>query len=441
MNPQPQEFRKGTELFLPVTRRAKGGGCADFFFCKMSEHKFDVEEWTHAAKEGNWEAMEPMTRTRGFHIDAVDTRGNTALMYACLRPGTDIRNIVIRELLERGAKTEIYDRVGNTALHTAARYGNFRAILVLLDYGANIYACNIYEQSILHQVCKGHSKQITIYDNAAHRIKIITFLLEKGLDANARDIYDWTPLHYIACLRNTECSLAIIRLLIDNGADINALDKRKLTPLRIAVHKHWKYGEGLRTVKYLLHQDDVVYDAPLEYHNTTLLGYCASLRCNDSEQEGRILELVKVLLDHGANIDSCATIFIYDSNAKCRAFFFEERLRKRALFCEERFRRRLAHWQRQFKQQKGISPDVTSLIFLRSWLEQPVLPEEIRAIASILCIPQELQSGDVNDLRVRISMQLSLGEFWNPNNSRKKKRNKTSPNSSRKKKRNKTSSK
>ncbi len=59
--------------------------------------------------------------------------------------------------------------------------------------------------------------------------------LKAGADANAKDKYLDTPLHWAACNENAEIAL----MLIANGADINARDAFGRTPLHIAaIHKN-----------------------------------------------------------------------------------------------------------------------------------------------------------------------------------------------------------
>ena len=64
---------------------------------------------------------------------------------------------------------------------------------------------------------------------------VIRILLESGLDANALDSYDNTPLHKAAETKNPENVL----FLIQNGADVHSTNKRRQSPLHEAASSLW----------------------------------------------------------------------------------------------------------------------------------------------------------------------------------------------------------
>jgi uncharacterized protein len=59
--------------------------------------------------------------------------------------------------------------------------------------------------------------------------EMIKALIERGIDVNARDRYDNTPLHYAARSKKPE----LMQLLLDAGAEIDPLNRDGLTPLRL----------------------------------------------------------------------------------------------------------------------------------------------------------------------------------------------------------------
>lgn len=73
----------------------------------------------------------------------------------------------------------------------------------------------------------------------------MTFLLERGVEANAVNEEGWTPLHSVLqYFANFEKHLDVVALLIDKGADVNMpkpvisnnlIDSRGQTPLELAV--------------------------------------------------------------------------------------------------------------------------------------------------------------------------------------------------------------
>lgn len=122
--------------------------------------------------------------TRGFHeaASATDTR-------RCLSTGLDIA---------------VTGKDGNTALHWAARYGNARAVGVLLDAGADIDDTRAgHGNTPLHMAAGGNT------------VDVVEVLLDAGADIEARNRDGYIPLHSAA-----STGLApTVDLLLDAGAD------------------------------------------------------------------------------------------------------------------------------------------------------------------------------------------------------------------------------
>ncbi|CAO3679735.1 unnamed protein product [Umbelopsis ramanniana] len=95
----------------------------------------------------------------------------------------------------------------------------FQALQVLLEYGADPTARNIYGVQALHSVCL----------NCPTPLESIRLLLKYGATPNAKDGDGWTPLHYTA--RFCPEPLQSIMLLVGAGANINATDASNKTPM------------------------------------------------------------------------------------------------------------------------------------------------------------------------------------------------------------------
>jgi ankyrin repeat protein len=77
-----------------------------------------------------------------------------------------------------------------------------------------------------------HEKDIERFHKACVRgymAKVKDFI-ERGIDVNARDENEWTPIH---CVAMDGC-VEIANVLIQNGADVNALDGQERTSLHLA---------------------------------------------------------------------------------------------------------------------------------------------------------------------------------------------------------------
>ena len=61
--------------------------------------------------------------------------------------------------------------------------------------------------------------------------KMIQYLVELGVDVNARERCLWTPLHFAARIKNTEA----MRILLDGGAEIDPVNDEGITPLRMTL--------------------------------------------------------------------------------------------------------------------------------------------------------------------------------------------------------------
>lgn len=124
-------------------------------------------------------------------------------------------SIIIRMLLNAGAKVNLTDAAGKTVLHHAVQNGDDTALLhILLDAGAGI---DVKDKLRMTPLAAAIIK---------HRINSIKLLLEAGADPNltvgpGKGI---SPLVLLA--QNREYDNEIIRLLIKHGADTNARDEK-----------------------------------------------------------------------------------------------------------------------------------------------------------------------------------------------------------------------
>jgi ankyrin repeat protein len=181
---------------------------------------------------------------------------------------------LIQMLLDKGADLEARELVKSyTPLHLAARYAVHEVVSLLLDRGANINAKAADEDTPLHLAAK-HA-----------RLEVARLLLDKGANIEAKAAYGYTPLHLAAKQGFHQNA----RLLLDRGANINAKAADEDTPLHLAV----KYG---------------FWVAPL------LLDKGASINAKAADKytpwhiaaEHARLEVARLLLDKGANINAKA---------------------------------------------------------------------------------------------------------------------------------------
>ncbi len=171
---------------------------------------------------------------------------NLAMSYAMVE---ETKVALIKSLLEKGIADVNYPddaMLDNTALFHCLLQGDTKAADILKQYGANIEARNLYNETPLIWMALG---------NTQIRKKAIIWLLKNGANSNACDIHKETALHK-ACRYFYFDS---IRLLCKAGADVDAQNKDGLTPLHIIVEKmeeekmyHWP--PNLKVIEYLLEQ-------------------------------------------------------------------------------------------------------------------------------------------------------------------------------------------
>jgi uncharacterized protein len=123
------------------------------------------------------------------------------------------------------ALVNAYAPDGFFPLALAVFFGNAATAAALLDAGADV---NMQSRESM-KIAPLHSAI------AVKRTELVTLLLARGADPNARAETGLTPLHSAAQGGDTE----LARLLLDGGADVNAPDDRGRSPRDLAAeHGH-----------------------------------------------------------------------------------------------------------------------------------------------------------------------------------------------------------
>ena len=158
---------------------------------------------------------------------------------------------------------------------------HFLVAEILLEHGGRVDVRDTRRQTALH-------KTIDRYDNVA--IDAVRFLLEHGADVNAQRDDLWTPLHLAVNIGD----LSVARMLLDHQADANSRNDAGQTPLHLLSTRETSQDEdfGSDIAELLLERAANVNEK--DNDNATPL-HLASYNSR--------LKIVRVLLDHGANID------------------------------------------------------------------------------------------------------------------------------------------
>lgn len=270
----------------------------------------------------------------GFDVDFHELGKTPPLIFAIKYN----RDEVINTLLLYGANVNIQDKEGNTPLHFALKFHHYDLLTTLLRYGANVQienhqgaspldlasrneqqiievtTClvnteprNIFEVTRLgdlnHLVHSVHQKQQLFQKNRekqsllhlavlSNNIKMVIYLLNKGLSIDAEDHDGITPL--ILAMSHTRY-LNIAILLIERHATLEHISTAGHTALSVAIRNDNPEGAILLIKRGAnVNQTDNIH-TPLTLTHTALLQY--------KEHAEAYRELETLLLTKGAIVD------------------------------------------------------------------------------------------------------------------------------------------
>jgi len=267
-------------------------------------------ELHNAAKEGNAEDVKALL-TQGAKVHDKDADGKTPLFYALSQGKYDFAESLLSHqvpgdapdsknslphhavtqaneetaefLIKHGAEVNARDGNDSTPLHKAAHAQNEAMAHLLLAYDADIHAQRYGRETPLH--------------DAVGDVEVVKLLLSHGADVNAGAYQVSTPLHLAAGRGETKKA----KLLLFHGAQVNA-QGRGWTPLHRAAQ--WENPD----VVALLLSHGAQVNIKRERSGTTPLHTAAGhgkWRRSRFSQDLSIdpAAVVKILLDHGAEVD------------------------------------------------------------------------------------------------------------------------------------------
>jgi len=225
-------------------------------------------------------------------------------------PFKDTENaVVIKALLDAGARTEDSSQHHQTPLMTAVSRDRLKTVQTLLDHGAYVLARNDDGKLPIH----------CMNDDFGHKVRIAELLLKHGTDINATDEEGRTPLLNESFYWDGS-DLPILSYLLAHGANINAKTKGGCSALLLAT----KAYDNKSTRFIIEHGADVnVCDdyksTPLLYtaaHGSVqnvilLLAKGAKIDPIDSNEDTPLTcalqgdgrpDVIKLLIAHGANV-------------------------------------------------------------------------------------------------------------------------------------------
>lgn len=180
------------------------------------------EPWSLALEAGDIAAFRQMRESHD--INAPDSKFSQTPLMIAAQNGWDH---IAEELLQAGAKLDLVDANGDTALHYSAQFTQPRVMKLLLDAGAKTDLQDKWGQTPLIMAAGDE------YDSAGFRM-----LMEKNADVNLATPHGGTALHYAA----GHGHLARVKALLTRGANVNQTVKQSgETPL-ITACKDWAHS-------------------------------------------------------------------------------------------------------------------------------------------------------------------------------------------------------
>ena len=180
----------------------------------------------------------------------------------------------LKKLLENDpGKIKIRSEISEHTLlhHAIMKNCELKIIQFLLDQGVDINARDIAGRAVIHRAAE------------KNKTEYLEYLTNKGADINDRDNTSNSTLHF-AVLHN---SIETVSFLTENGADINTVSNDAGTPLHLAVSK-----EYFEISKVLVEKgadvNALTKDGSLPLHLVS----------------DRNSKLMKLLIKHGSNIDT-----------------------------------------------------------------------------------------------------------------------------------------
>ncbi|KAI9713254.1 MAG: hypothetical protein M1820_001241 [Bogoriella megaspora] len=292
----------GTEALLNATRATlRDGGLVVSRFllakgCRLRSRRDQMEALRNAAASDNIELLDLLFEShspdifvdptcsdfpvasetsllyflnRGFHVDAIDESGNTALIKAAVSNHTNC----VKILISHGADVIAKNKSGRTPLHFAAErlllcnHETRGAFAILLDNGADPtitddqgftalhYVPRSYMAGVLKEIPEQDREAVSSFieyggdvnaqtlrgDTAAHIAsqytlsQLVELLASFGANLDLKNLKHMTPLHEICASRDFIGNRGTLKALLGAGANVYAMDEKQRTPLHLAI--------------------------------------------------------------------------------------------------------------------------------------------------------------------------------------------------------------
>ena len=215
-----------------------------------------------AAENGHINAVTTLVKCGAYYVDLKDKDGQTALHYALMyspHASIEVLNCLIKNEADVNAFTFRYE----TPLMLASYFGHVNAMAFLIEHGAKVdlqdeigttalqYAAqgpNLSDEINNYFSLQGVDRNKFVEETSLHdHVKAVTFLIEHGANVDLRDNNGDTALHYAVTFDFPE----IVKMLLNLGAS-DMCNNKGLTPLHQA-----SISASIRVVEYLIKRPEI----------------------------------------------------------------------------------------------------------------------------------------------------------------------------------------
>jgi ankyrin repeat protein len=259
----------------------------------------------HLASEHHLPGVAVLLLKLGLDVDAQDNDSMTPLLLAASGRFTfdyaGTRSTAVAQvLLEHGASVHVRNKNGQTPLHLASQRHLSGMVALLLKSGLDLDAQDNDNMTPLLLAASG---RFTFNYSDARSTAAAQVLLEHGASVHVRNKNGQTPLH----LASQHGFSGMVALLLKFGADMNVQDDDNMTPLHFAVH----LSSGPENGFFGFNDDgDTYYDKAVKI--ITLLlehGVNVQVQNNNGETPLRVVlgrgdqnsEVIRLLSEHMQN--------------------------------------------------------------------------------------------------------------------------------------------
>lgn len=239
-----------------------------------------------AAHNGKISDVESLIAS-GVDVNQTSIHGWTSLIYAARRGHDDVVEVL---LAAGGDPNVVTDKIAPGSMATRGGYFKTTALAESISNGHLGVAHRLIDNGAVID-----SLSVALAGKAGD-IELLTRLVDGGADLNR---YSQNEFHPSALCESAETgNLEVVRWLHENGAQINIVLGRSL-PLKSAIQ-----SKQLDIVLYFLENgaNPNLHFGDPGYHHNTLLGTAVSLRPVDQEESDKILKIINLLVEHGADV-------------------------------------------------------------------------------------------------------------------------------------------